>query len=307
MEFKKYFDTNRAVLQKISEPEFEQRGINLLVKRDDLIHPEVSGNKWRKLEYIVKSFYQSNKTTLLTFGGAYSNHLLATASACYLLQIPCVGVVRGEELSERSNCVLSRCHDLGMQLHFVSRSEYRLRYTPHYVERLSQRYENCYVVPEGGACMHGMIGCVKLAEELSFADHIFVAQGTSTTSCGLLWGATKSIIHAVPVIKNFDWQAEMKQILQTTAMSLHQIMLLFDSLKVHVHYHFGGYAKDTKELRNFIEECNDKYQLPLDRIYTAKAFYAAMYELKDRSYDNTTVVFVHTGGLTTQIFAEEKI
>ena len=122
------FDTQKSILQTIEMDRLAKRNIQLFVKRDDLIHNEVSGNKWRKLKYIVADFMQSKKKQILTFGGAYSNHLLATASACNQLKIPSIGVVRGEELTISSNPVLKRCNELGMKLHFVSREEYSLRY-----------------------------------------------------------------------------------------------------------------------------------------------------------------------------------
>jgi len=289
------FDTNRSVLQKINSQNLHLREITLLVKRDDLIHPEVSGNKWRKLEYILEDFYRTKKQQILTFGGAYSNHLLATACACYALQIPAIGIVRGEELSVQSNPILKRCDELKMRLIFVARQEYARWKKKKYASELEQRFPTSYIVPEGGACEQGLIGCAKMIAELPPFDHLFVAQGTTTTSCGLLLGTTKEYIHVVPALKNFDSVGEMKTIfrqLNQTNMDMY-----FERLVVHDQYHFGGYAKQTTQLEHFIDEVEEKFRLPLDKVYTAKAFYALMNEIQNKTYDQTTIIFLHTGGL----------
>lgn len=291
------FDTRKSILQEITIESLTNRNICLLVKRDDLIHSEVSGNKWRKLKYIIEHFRQSKSERILTFGGAYSNHLLATASACNLLQIPSIGVVRGEELTASSNNLLTRCEELGMQLHFVTREEYTLRVMKEYHEELILQFPNTYIVPEGGANYYGMIGCQEIVSELPECNHIFVSQGTGTTSCGLLLGVSNQQLHVVPSIKNFDSSGEMRSLYRKSGLDDDLIDELFENLIIHDNYHFGGYAKYTEELFQFIEECNSIHQLPLDKTYTAKAFYGLMHEIQNPSYDNSTVVFIHTGGL----------
>lgn len=291
------FDTRKSILQEITIESLTNRNICLLVKRDDLIHSEVSGNKWRKLKYIIEHFRQSKSERILTFGGAYSNHLLATASACNLLQIPSIGVVRGEELTASSNNLLTRCEELGMQLHFVTREEYTLRVMKEYHEELILQFPNTYIVPEGGANYYGIIGCQEIVSELPECNHIFVSQGTGTTSCGLLLGISNQQLHVVPSIKNFDSSGEMRSLYRKSGLDDDLIDELFENLIIHDNYHFGGYAKYTEELFQFIEECNSIHQLPLDKTYTAKAFYGLMHEIQNPSYDNSTVVFIHTGGL----------
>lgn len=291
------FDTGKSIVQEIQNEQLSGRGIRLLIKRDDLIHPEVSGNKWRKLKYIIEHFRQSRNERILTFGGAYSNHLLATASTCNLLNIPSVGIVRGEELSAASNTLLSRCEELGMQLHFVTREEYTLRGMKEYHEELILRFPNSYLVPEGGASYYGMIGCQELLNELPECDHIFVAQGTGTTSCGLLLGVAEQKLHVVPAIKNFDSKKEMAALYSKSGFSDDITEELLKQLVVHNEYHFGGYAKQTDELIGFIEDCDKKLQLPLDKVYTSKAFYGLVNEIKNGAYNHSTIVFIHTGGL----------
>src|SRR5690606_6414560 len=169
--------------------------------RDDLIHAEVSGNKWRKLKYHLKQFEALKKGRIITFGGAFSNHLLATASACCEQRIPVIGIVRGEELTPASNPVLKRCVELGMQLVFVSREEYALRGMKEYHEDLVLQYPNSYVIEEGGAGYYGMIGCQEVMAGITEpAEHVFVAQRTTTTSCGILLGLGDETQHIDPVL-----------------------------------------------------------------------------------------------------------
>lgn len=291
------FDTEKSIIQEIITEQFKKRDIQLFVKRDDLIHPEVSGNKWRKLKYIIEHFRQSKNENILTFGGAYSNHLLATASACNLLNINSIGIVRGEELNAYSNDLLKRCHESGMKLHFVSREEYALRGMKEYHEELILQFPNSYIIPEGGANYYGMIGCQELVQELPACNHIFVAQGTGTTSCGILLGINQQQLHVVPAIKNFDSKGEMRSLYRKSGFDDETIDELFEKLIIHTDYHFGGYAKQTPELAEFIDFHKNIHQLPLDKVYTSKAFYGMMQELKKEDYNNSTIVFVHTGGL----------
>lgn len=291
-------DTSASILQELSIKRIAQRGIRLLIKRDDLIHSEVSGNKWRKLKYNLGQFKQSKKERILTFGGAYSNHLLATASACKLYNIPCIGIVRGDELSVDSNPLLKRCAQLGMNLVFVTRDEYALRGMKEYHEELVIGFPNSFIVPEGGANYYGMIGCQEVLSELDEPfDHLFVAQGTTTTSCGLALGMGDKELHVVPVLKGFDSIAEMKNLLGKTGIDGELADELLESVRVYPNAHFGGYGKTTPELEDFMVRMNEDYALLLDPVYTAKAFYAMLQELENPRYDQQTIVFLHTGGL----------
>lgn len=291
------FDTRKSEFQQIDHSFFKERNIECYIKRDDLIHSEVSGNKWRKLKYNIQQAATLKKECILTFGGAYSNHLIATASACKKLNIKSIGVVRGEELTHLSNPVLERCHELGMQLNFVTRSEYDLRAEKEYWEELTLKFPSSYIIPEGGANYFGMIGCQEIWKEISTEiDHLFVAQGTSTTSCGLLLGAKKAQIHVVPTLKGYQSIDEMRRLLTYATIESDLIDELLDSVVIHDEYHFGGYAKSTVELENFIIQIKNEMNIPLDLVYTAKAFYAMMEEIKKGGYENQTVLFLHTGG-----------
>ena len=297
------FDVSKSQLQKVAVPSFEDRNLQLYIKRDDLIHLEVSGNKWRKLKFNIHQFQFLKKDKIVTFGGAYSNHLLATASACNLAKIDCIGIVRGEELTENSNAHLKRCSELGMKLKFISREEYGLRNEKQYQEELALELENAYIIPEGGANYYGAIGCQEIVSELKIPfDHLFLAQGTTTTSCGLAMAIGDKELHVIPALKGFDSIGEMAMILKKTGMTEEVIEEYLSNVVVHPDYHFGGYGKTSEELKDFVSEVFRKYGVPLDEVYTGKAFYGMMSELEDSKYDNSTVIFLHTGGVFNHTF-----
>lgn len=293
------FDSNQSVLQELQSEEWLKRGIRVLVKRDDLIDEEVSGNKWRKLKYILELALSQHKSGILTLGGAYSNHLLATAAACAKAGLNSIGLVRGEELTTESNHNLRRCHELGMQLVFVSREEYSERYEKERQEIWKQRFPEYLFVPEGGAMYHGLIGCQEIVTEITEKiDHVFVAQGTTTTSCGLLLGFPEETkIHVVPVLKGFDALAEMRPHLYNFLLDNETVKDYLKRVVVHNFAHFGGYGKMSEELLSFIRECREKWALPLDGVYTGKAFWALTEALKSPEFNQSTVLFLHTGGL----------
>lgn len=293
------FILENSVLQELKNPTLTSRGVQLFVKRDDLIHPLVSGNKWRKLKYNILQAQVLKSKGMLTFGGAYSNHLVATAAACKDFGLSSIGIVRGDELSKDSNESLRMCHDLGMKLVFIDRLEYHLRNDWEYHKSLQEEYPSHFIVNEGGANYYGMIGCQEIWNELDFeVDHLFVAQGTTTTSCGLLLSKPPNTgLHVVPVLKGFEVKQEMKKLLKQALFDDTIENELLDDVIVHHNFHFEGYGKYNDDLIHFITDIMENYQLPLDHVYTAKTFYALLKTIKDKSFDNTKIVFLHTGGL----------
>jgi 1-aminocyclopropane-1-carboxylate deaminase len=269
------FNTQKSILQAIEIPELVQRGIKLYVKRDDLIHDEVSGNKWRKLKYNIEQVYQGKFEGVFTFGGAFSNHLVATASACNQLGLKSIGFVRGNELTINSNDTLKRCYELGMELRFLSREEYALRNDKQYIHEIQSENLGFYPIPEGGANYLGVIGCQEIVKEIEIEiDHLFIAQGTTTTSCGVLMGKhSHTKLHVIPVLKGFHSKETMVDILKYALLDEDYAKELVDDVIVHSEYHFGGYGKHTDELIHFIKNIYSVYQLPLDFVYTGKAFY----------------------------------
>lgn len=289
---------------------FEQHGVQVYVKRDDLIHEEVSGNKWRKLKYNILRCREAKREGILTFGGAYSNHLVATAAACKELGFRSVGVVRGDELNPKSNETLKRCETYGMELHFVSREEYGMKNERMYHEDLMETFGNMFVVPEGGANYYGIIGCQEVMGEIETEiDAVFIAQGTTTSSCGVLMSLQQhQVLHAVPVLKGFDSKLEMETLFSRSGFDMEYCSELFDQLMVHDNYHFNGYGRYTNELLDFINDTYRKFGLRLDPVYTSKAFYALIDQVKEGNLDGKHILFIHTGGVqgTASIEAKEN-
>ncbi len=294
------FNTSRSILQQLEHPIFDERNCTVWVKRDDLIDTEVSGNKWRKLKYYIDQAIHLKKDGIVTVGGAFSNHILATASACNKAGLKSVGVIRGEELDDASNANLQRCAELGMKLEFISRLDYADRKEDWFKEDLLERHRNFMFIPEGGAGYYGLIGCQELVKELpETVTDIFVAQGTTTTSCGILLGISdETVLHVVPVLKGFDSIAEMKPILYQFCLDNQLVDEYLQKVQVHDSFHEGGYGKSTPELEQFIEFCEEAFELPLDFVYTAKAFKALMHwVMNSEDAADSEIVFIHTGGL----------
>lgn len=293
------YQTNKSIVQEINLQRLRGRSIRLFVKRDDLIDEFVSGNKWRKLKYNIEFAKQNKKQGILTFGGAYSNHLLATASACKNAGLSSIGIVRGDELNNQSNSTLTGCSELGMEMKFFSREDYSLRNEKAFHEVLTLQFPNYYIIPEGGSNYYGMIGCQEILKETgNDFDHVFVAQGTTTTSAGIALSLTeKTILHVVPVLKGFDSKKEMTELYSYSGIGKETIDELFDKIEVHDQYHFGGYGKYTEDLLNFMEEVYLETGIPLDPIYTGKTLYSLVDWIIKKNISDVSILFIHTGGI----------
>ena len=291
--FKNFIQLSR--IEKFSFRKSNNKDLELFVKRDDLIHNYISGNKIRKLNQNIFSFYKNKCKKLVTFGGAFSNHLLATASMCYELGIPCIGIVRGEELNAKSNFILSKCDSLGMKLEFVSRTNFLEQ------KKMSGLLVKdgipTWFIPEGGANLEGIEGCKEIvAENEEIFDYYVVAQGTTTTSIGIALALPPSAkIIVVPVLKGFNSKSEMKSVLNNVDLW----NVIKDKIIVLDDFHFGGYAKSTNELREFISEINQKNEMQIEEVYTGKALYALKNYLEKNFVKNKKVLFIHTGGIFT--------
>lgn len=292
-------DTSVSIVQDIILEELNANNVRLFVKRDDLIHETISGNKWRKLKYNVKAVKQKKKAGILTFGGAHSNHLIATAASCKEEGLSCIGIVRGDELNSHSNKTLQDCSSMGMELIFVSRETYKQRYERIWHEELLRAHPNYMIIPEGGANYYGIIGCQEILKEIDNPfRHLFVAQGTTTTSCGLLLGLQEDQeLHVVPALRGFDSIREMRDLFLSSGIPRDVWYPLFSQITVHDEYDFGGYGKATDELIAFIKEFKASTDVPLDVVYTSKAMYALLDQVMKGAIKDTTVLFLHTGGL----------
>ena len=290
-------------IEQIQHPLYRKNQIKVFVKRDDLIHPFISGNKWRKLKYLLRKASSEQKQHLVTFGGAYSNHLLATACAAAKFGFKSTGIVRGEEVQ---NDLLVLCTLFGMKLIFVKRDRYRDK------KNIFQDYfgsnAQAFFIDEGGASTEAVEGCAELVDELDYSyDHIFCACGTGTTLAGVIKGLEKhnlkSNVHALPVLKDGRFIRD-------------EILKYFDhvpAFEMHLDYHFGGYAKTKPELINFIRSFTAETGILIDPVYTGKLFYA-IHDLIQQGYFpvKSTILAIHTGGLfgllgmTNQFYHQSK-
>lgn len=275
-------------------------GHQVLVKRDDLIDPYVSGNKWRKLKYILAAANTQKKNHIVTFGGAYSNHLVATAAACSKSGLKSTAFVRGDETACMHNEMLMLCRLFGMELIFTDRLSYKYK-TSLFEARFAED-QNAFFVDEGGASPEAVKGCAEIIPELpTDTDHLFCAAGTGTTAAGLLTGihqlGLKTKLHVVPVLKGGDFIAD--EILKYTGQT--------DQLLLHPDYHFGGYAKTTPDLIEFIKTFTAAEGLLIDPVYTAKMFYAIDH-LHANGYfkPSDKIVALHTGGLLGLMGMKDK-
>ncbi|NUK10584.1 pyridoxal-phosphate dependent enzyme [Streptomyces lunaelactis] len=282
-------------LHEAEDERFTRHGVRLLLKRDDLIHPDLPGNKWRKL---APNLQAATGRPLLTFGGAYSNHLRATAAAGRLLGFGTIGVVRGDELAARPlNPSLSQCAADGMTLHFVDRSTYRAKDDPRVLQSILRAVgrggvEDVYVVPEGGSNALAAQGCTALGHELrEAADVVAIACGTGGTLAGLAAGlGQEQRAIGFPVLKG-GFLGDAIRALQREAFGGPAGDWSLDE-----RFHFGGYARTTPELDAFAEDFEARHHLPVERLYVAKALYGLTALAAGGAFPpGTTVVAVITG------------
>jgi 1-aminocyclopropane-1-carboxylate deaminase len=261
--------------------------IELYIKRDDLIHPIISGNKWRKLSGILSHYDKTTYREIITFGGAFSNHLVATAASCAILKIPCTGIIRGEE-PKQLNGVLKLCEMYGMRLRFVSREEYKEH------NRQLGIYEEKLFIPEGGACEQGTLGCFEVLREIELKEisKVFVACGTGTTIAGMskFMDSTNdgTPLYGIQVLKGNGYIAKDLQ----DVYGIHNVTI-YDE------FHCGGYAKTSPELMDFIKEFTSETGILLDPVYTGKMMLAIKKLcISGDIKKGDKVIAIHTGGLT---------
>lgn len=303
-------DVSKSVFQSVTYRAKNGKEFSFYIKRDDCIDVHVSGNKWRKLKYAIAFVKEKQAKGIVTFGGAFSNHLVATAKACQNSGLKSIGIVRGEELNEESNTTLQQCAAFGMELVFVPRASYTMRGDYEYQTCVKDSYQGYYLVPEGGAGFHGVIGCQEIVQELPLTpDVIYVASGTGTTAAGILLGASeKTKVKSVSVLKGDFMRDEILKLVNSVLFNNEETEELGKQLSVVTNVHFGGYGKWTKELIDFIQDFFVQTGIKLDPIYTGKAVFALINDFVEGEIDNMQkIVFVHTGGLQGIAGVEEKL
>lgn len=288
-------------LQKLEDDLFLQKGIKVFVKRDDLIHPEISGNKWRKLKYNLLEAQKQGIRQIVTFGGAYSNHIYATAAAGQYFDFETIGIIRGDELNENSSETLRFAAECGMKLHFVSRTAYRtLRKNPA-SHSLIHSYIHSKLIPEGGTTPLALGGVGEMVDEITeqlgvSPDYILCPVGTAGTISGIIAKASpKTKVIGVCVLKNGQYLLkEIDYLLENDPNEKDTHNANFEILW---NEHHGGYAKKTPELIDFISKFNAEHDFEIEPIYSGKLFYGFYKHFSEIIRPNSKVVLVHTGGL----------
>lgn len=282
-----------STLTRIDDDEFHSRGLEVLIKRDDLLHPVISGNKWRKLKYILDHALKLDAECIVSMGGAYSNHLHALAFAGKSLGLKTKAYVRGERPAQLNPTLLDLQH-WGMELSFVSRSEYRDLRTLRAHDSLPGLRAGEYWLPEGGASELALRGVAEIVGEIDVPfDVLATACGTGTTLAGLIAAVPESVlVLGVAALKGAAFlQDDVKKLLSDECKQAANWTLLTD-------FHHGGFAKTTPQLLAFIRQFHDRHGIALEPVYTGKLLFA-IYELVKQDYfaPGQRIVALHTGGL----------
>ena len=278
-----------TIAQNIPDQQINFHDITLIIRRLDLVHPQISGNKFFKLKYNFLEAKRQGYQHILSFGGAYSNHIAATAFAAQQFGFKSVGVIRGEELADRPlNPTLATAQQFGMQLHFVSRDEYRRKQRPEYLAELARHFPEHYVIPEGGTNALAIQGCQEILKENDAKfDVICCAVGTGGTITGLIKAShTHQKVLGFSALKGSFLEDEIAQLTKKTNWNI---------LDDHC---CGGYAKTSAALMQFIRDFEAEFSIPLEQIYMAKML-MGIFDLIEKNYfpAGSKLLIIHTGGL----------
>jgi 1-aminocyclopropane-1-carboxylate deaminase len=293
---------NNILLQKIKTTFLDEKKVELFILREDQIHPTISGNKWRKLKYNVKEAKEKGLKTIVTFGGAFSNHIAATAAVGAELGLKTIGIIRGEKVS---NSTLDLAEKNGMQLQFVSREEYKQQLKESLAIEFNfwEKYPNCYVIPEGGSNALAVKGCAEIVDNIPIDyDVICCASGTGGTIAGIISSTKKQVI-GFPALKGGAFlEEDIKHLL-----SMVYPKKKFNNWELITDYHFGGYAKVKPDLVEFVQAFKKDYNIVLDFIYTGKMLFGLFDRIKNTNqFDGKRIVVVHTGGIQGNKGFEER-
>jgi 1-aminocyclopropane-1-carboxylate deaminase len=280
------------ILQEIPTQKIKlsRNKVSVFIRREDLIHPFISGNKFRKLKYNLLQAKSENKQTLLTFGGAFSNHIAAAAYAGKEYGFKTIGIIRGDELESKisENPTLQFAQECGMQFKFVTREDYRHKTEVEFISNLKQEFGDFYLVPEGGTNEFAIKGCEEiLTKEDAEFDFICCAVGTGGTISGIINSLLPhQKVLGFPALKGDFLKEDIRKFARN------------ENWEVITDYHFGGYGKVNPELIAFINQFYDENQIPLDPIYTGKMVFGVM-DLIEKNYfpENSKILLIHTGGL----------
>ncbi|MGB5846939.1 MAG: pyridoxal-phosphate dependent enzyme [Ignavibacteriaceae bacterium] len=298
------FINHNTPILKIEDPIIKDSGIKLFIKREDLNHPELSGNKWHKLKYNLITAKEKGFETLLTFGGAYSNHIYATAAAGNLFDFKTIGIIRGEE-QQPLNSTLSFATSKGMKIHYVNRKTYREKNSAEFIKQLRGKFGNFYFVPEGGTNKLAVKGASEIISNIDIDfDYVCCACGTGGTLAGLvtvLKGRKKALGFSVLKGGSFLLNDVEKLIYKSVGGK-------YNNWDINLDFHFGGYAKINSELIEFIKRFQKITSIPIEPIYMGKLLFGVYNLILNHFFSNgMNVLVIHTGGLQGLMGMKNKV
>jgi 1-aminocyclopropane-1-carboxylate deaminase/D-cysteine desulfhydrase-like pyridoxal-dependent ACC family enzyme len=275
-------DLGKITTDKIDAPFLQTKNVQLDVLRLDKIHPVISGNKWFKLKYHLENFNAGNYNGIITFGGAWSNHIVATACTCYLQKIKCIGIIRGEKPQQLS-ATLIEADKYEMELKFISREKYSQKNSAEFIESIKKEFPRHYIIPEGGAGKEGEKGSAEILQYTNWKNytHIACAVGTGTMFNGIKLAALPNQnILGIVVLKGWKEKNEP------------------GNAELYLNYHFGGYAKYDQVLIDFMNDFFKLTNIPTDFVYTGKLVYSVLDLIKKDHFPPTSkILMIHSGGL----------
>ena len=290
-----FLENTYSRIQQIHFSDISDKEISLFIKREDELHPFISGNKYRKLKYNLEEALNQKNETLITFGGAYSNHIAAMAAAGFEHNFKTIGVIRGDELANnleeviQKNATLKFASEHNMKFEFVSRSEYRTKTSVTFIRKLKEKFGDFYLIPEGGTNNLAVKGCEEiLNEEDAKYDIVCLAVGTGGTISGIINSSKNhQKVMGFPALKGDFLQHE-----------INKYILKKENWCLNTEYNFGGYAKITEELITFINKFKNETNIPIDPVYTGKMMFGIV-DLVKKNYfkKGTKILAIHTGGL----------
>ncbi len=283
----------------IKNPLLDEKNIEVSVLRDDLNHPIIQGNKFWKLKYNISNAQKKGNSTILTFGGAYSNHILAVAQAGKEFGFNTIGIIRGEE-NLPLNFTLKTATELGMQLHYIDRTTYKIKHTQDFKDYLRNIYGAFYLIPEGGTNYYAVNGCMEIIKDSSLYDYVCCPIGTGGTISGItIANKNQSKVIGFPALKNGDFlKDEVHSQINSVTQDEELTDILMESFSLQTDYHFGGYAKINEELINFVREFNSIHGFKWDLIYNGKMAFGVFDLIKKNHFPKgSKILLVHTGGL----------
>ncbi|WMC12468.1 pyridoxal-phosphate dependent enzyme [Oceanimonas pelagia] len=286
-----YDRAGASVLQPVRHALLDHHGLTLHIKRDDRLHAFISGNKWRKLKYVLRQALSERAAGLLSFGGAWSNHLHALAAAGQALGVPTAGIVRGEP-EYAGNPTLSDARAWGMTLEFVDRQSYRRRHEADFLAGLAARHPGFYIIPEGGSCVLALPGVAELWRELPPCEELILPVASGGTLAGLLSARPgRTRVTGYAVLKGQGWLAD-------TVHGLYAPAAHDPGWQLRLNHHGGGYAKCSPADRAAITELSEALAVPLEPVYSGKALLGLFRDIEAGHYaPGSRLIFLHTGGL----------